>query len=146
MQTQKDGITMAEKIEIVEEKVDEGRRAFVETARKVLLASVGAVAVAQEELESFVNRLIERGEIAEKDGRKMLDDIRSRRGEAQEKAEDQAKKAQSQVDKRIEDILERLNVPTKSDIEKLSQKITRLSKKVDDLKKEQEQKEMATAE
>lgn len=137
---------MAEKIEVIEEKVDEGRRAFVETARKVLLASVGAVAVAQEELESFVNRLIERGEIAEKDGRKMLDDIRSRRGEAQEKAEDQAKKAQSQVDKRIEDILERLNVPTKSDIEKLSQKITRLSKKVDDLKKEQEQKEMATAE
>ena len=137
---------MAEKIEVVEEKVDEGRRAFVETARKVLLASVGAVAVAQEELESFVNRLIERGEIAEKDGRKMLDDIRSRRGEAQKKAEDQAKKAQSQVDKRIEDVLERLNVPTKSDIEKLSQKITRLSKKVDDLKKEQEQKEMATAE
>ena len=137
---------MAEKIEVVEEKVDEGRRAFVETARKVLLASVGAVAIAQEEVESLVNRLIERGEIAEKDGRKMIDDIRSRRSEAQEKAEDQAKKAQSQVDKRIEDILERLNVPTKSDIEKLSQKITRLSKKVDDLKKEQEQKEMATAE
>ena len=129
---------MAEKIEVVEEKAEEGRRAFMETAHKLLLASIGAVAVAQEEVESFVNRLIERGEIAEKDGRKMIDDIRQRRKEAQEKAQDQAKDARSQVDKRIEEMLERLNVPTKSDIEKLSQKITRLSKKVDELKKEQE--------
>jgi poly(hydroxyalkanoate) granule-associated protein len=39
------------------------------------------------------------------------------------------------MDKRIEEILDRLNVPTKSDIEALSAKITALTKKVDELKK-----------
>lgn len=96
--------------------------------RKVLLAGVGAVALAQEEVEEFVNRLIERGEIAEKDGRKLIDDIRERRQKQTEKAEEE-------LEGQIEDVLHRMNVPTKADIDALSRKITTLTKKVDELKK-----------
>jgi poly(hydroxyalkanoate) granule-associated protein len=106
----------------------EEAKPFVEALHKVLLASIGAVALAQEEIEDFVNKLIERGEIAEKDGRKVMNDVMARRKKDAQKAEDQ-------MNKRVEDILGRMNVPTKSDIDTLSEKVTALSKKMDDLKK-----------
>jgi hypothetical protein len=45
---------------------------LLESARKVLMAAIGAVALAQDEIEAFINRLIERGEIAEKDGKTSM--------------------------------------------------------------------------
>ena len=121
---------MGEKVEVVVEEGAEEmeRNPLLEATRKVLLASIGAVALAQEEIEVFVNKLVERGEIAEKDGKKLVRDV-------MEKRKKEAKKAEDELDKRMEDLLDRMNVPTKSDIEALSAKITALSKKVDALKK-----------
>jgi poly(hydroxyalkanoate) granule-associated protein len=106
------------------------RSPLLEALRKVLLAGIGAVAIAQEEIEDFVNKLVERGEIAEKDGKKLVREIMDKRKKETEKAEDE-------VTKRIEDILDKMNVPTKSDIDALGEKITALTKKVDELKKSQ---------
>ena len=119
------------KKEVVEEtNGKEERRPLLEAARKVLLASIGAVALAQDEIEDFVNRLVERGEIAEKDGRKLVRVVMDRRKKEAEKAEDE-------VSKRVEEVLDRMNVPTKADIDALGEKISALSKKVDELKKSQ---------
>ena len=101
---------------------------LLEAVRKVLLASIGAVALAQEEIEDFVNRLVERGEIAEKDGRKLVHEVMDKRKKETEKAEDE-------ITKRIEAVMERMSVPSKSDIEALSEKISALAKKVDELRK-----------
>ena len=109
----------------------EERNPLYEAVRKVLLAGIGAVALAQEEVEDLVNKLVERGELAEKDGKNLVREIMSKRQKGQEKVEDE-------YTKRVEDILERMNVPTKSDIDALGKKITALSKKVDELKKSQE--------
>jgi hypothetical protein len=49
-------------------------------SRRVLLASIGAVALAQDEIERFISKLVERGEIAEKDAKKLIDEIREKRG------------------------------------------------------------------
>ena len=46
-------------------------------------------------------------------------------------------KAEEEMNKQVEQILERLNVPTKGDIDTLSEKIASLTKKVDELKKSQ---------
>ncbi len=120
---------MAKEVEIVVEEPVEGeeRNPFMEMTRKVLLASIGAVALAQEEVEHFVNKLVERGELAEQDGKKLVRDV-------MEKRKKEAKKAEDEVDKRLEELLARMNVPTKSDIDALSAKITALTKKVDELK------------
>ena len=122
---------MAKKVEVVVEKTgEEGERSpLYEATRKMVLASFGAVALAQEELEQFVNKLVERGEIAEKDGKKLV-------REAMDKRKKETKKAENELDKRIEELLARMNVPSKSDIDALSAKITALTKKVDELKKE----------
>jgi poly(hydroxyalkanoate) granule-associated protein len=125
--------TKSKKEEMVEEIPTNGKEdanPFVGMVHKVLLASVGAIALAQEEIEDFVNKLVERGELAEKDGRKMVQEVMTRRKKEAEKAEEQ-------MNQRIEELLTRMNVPTKADIDALGEKVTALSKKVDELKKAQ---------
>lgn len=106
------------------------RISLLEASRKVLLAGIGAVALAQDEIEDFIGKLVERGEIAEQDGKRLISEIMDKRKKSADKAEDE-------FTKRIEEILDRMNVPTKEDINKLGQKITNLTKKVDELKKAQ---------
>jgi poly(hydroxyalkanoate) granule-associated protein len=120
---------------IVEEAPEEAEsKRLLEAARKVLLAGIGAVALTQEALEDFVNKLVERGEIAEKDGKKLVGEVMEKRKKQAEKG---TKSAQDEMDKRVEAILGRMNVPSKADIDSLSNKITVLTKKVDELKEAQ---------
>ena len=123
--------TKTKKQAVVEEVPTNGKEEtnpFVEAVHKVLLASIGVVALAQEEIEDFVNKLIERGEIAEKDGRKLIREVMERR-------QKETKKAEDQLTKRVEEVLAKMNVPTKSDIDTLGEKVTALTQKVDELKK-----------
>jgi polyhydroxyalkanoate synthesis regulator phasin len=101
-----------------------------QASRKVLLAAMGAAALAQEELEDFVNRLVERGEIAEKEGSGLLQEMRDRRKKRMQKIETEA-------GKRLSQLLERMDLPTKKDVDTLSDKIAALSRKVDELNKRQ---------
>jgi len=121
---------MAE-IEIIEEEVNDEPNALLETVRRVLMAGVGVVVLAQEEVEEFVNKLIERGEIAEKDGRKLISEVVENR---KKQAQDTKQATQEEFDKRLESILDRLNVP-RGDIDKLNTKVTELTAKVEELKK-----------
>jgi poly(hydroxyalkanoate) granule-associated protein len=122
---------MAE-IEIIEEEVNDEPNALLETVRRVLMAGVGVVVLAQEEVEEFVNKLIERGEIAEKDGRKLINEVVENR---KQQAQDTKQATQEEFDKRLEGLLDRLNVPTRGDINKLNDKVTELTAKVEELKK-----------
>jgi poly(hydroxyalkanoate) granule-associated protein len=126
-------LQMTENIEVEEVLLENGHNPMLETARRVLLAGIGAVALAQEEVEEFVNKLIERGEIAEKDGRKLVKDIMERR---RSKAKEVRSEAEETLEKRVEELLDRMNVATKSDIDALSRKVSALTKKVDALVKE----------
>jgi polyhydroxyalkanoate synthesis regulator phasin len=125
---------MAEEVEQQVEEIDEEVAEEMESnpllamAHKVLLAGIGAVALTQEEIEKFVAKLVERGEIAEQDGKHLVSDVMERRKK-------EAKEAQGELDRQVKDLLGRMNVPTKSDIDALSDKITELSAKVDELKK-----------
>ena len=111
---------------------------LLDAVHKVLLAGIGAAALAQEEIEDFVNRLVERGEIAEADGKKMMKDVLEKRKQMVKmpaKPPAQPKKITSDIEKRIEEVMAKLNIPTKDEIDALSAKITALTKKVDELKK-----------
>jgi poly(hydroxyalkanoate) granule-associated protein len=95
------------------------------------LAGIGVAILAQEEIEDFVTKLVERGEIAENDGRSLVSDVLERRREA---IRERSKQAGDNIDQHIEGVLNRLNVPTQSEINDLSKQIGELSKKVDELK------------
>lgn len=124
---------MAEQVEIHEETVMEnGQNPVLEMTRKVLLAGIGAVALTQEELEKFVSKLVDRGEIAEKDGRRLINEMVERR---RSKAEEVSEESEAELDNRMQSMLHRMNIPTRDDIAELNRKITQLSKKVDELAK-----------
>lgn len=130
---------MAE-VDFMEEEVEErDPNPLLQIAHRVLLAGIGAVALAQEEIEEFVERLVERGEIAEKDGRRILNDVLSRRrrqsvDESQNGSPEVVAEAGSEMDKRVEGLLHRMNIPTKTDIDALGLKISALTEKVEQLK------------
>lgn len=127
---------MVEEVEVQEELLaEDAPNPVLEMTRKILLASIGAVALTQEEVEKFVNKLIERGEIAEKDGRKLIKDIMEKR---RKKTEEVRTETEVQVDSRLNDVLGRMNIPSKSDIDVLNERIAVLTEKVDELIETQE--------
>jgi polyhydroxyalkanoate synthesis regulator phasin len=99
------------------------RPPLVELLRKVMLAGIGAASLAQEEAETFIQKMIEKGELAEKEGRILMKDLREKRRQ----------RTEEHLENRISSVVERLKIPTKSDLDKLSEKISELSKKVDEM-------------
>lgn len=120
-----------QEIEIVESNTSETSNTLLESLRRVLMAGIGVAVLAQEEIEEFVTKLVDRGEIAENEGRSLIGDILERR---KQEVQERAKKATGSVDRNVEGMLSRMNVPTRSDINSLSEQISELSKKVDQLR------------
>jgi len=121
-----------EVVEVSEEEVDGEELSILDSLRRVLLASIGVVALTIEEVGELVDKLVERGEIAEQEGKKLVLEIKEKRRKKTGEAEDLAYD-------RMSEMMDKMDIPTKSDIDELSKKITTLSKKVDDLKKAQSQ-------
>ena len=113
-----------------EEEVVVEEASILESLRRVLLASIGAVALTFEEMGDLVDKLVERGEIAEQEGKKLVNEIKEKRKKTTDEAEDMASS-------RMREMMDKMDIPTKSDIDALSAKIATLSKKVDELKKSQ---------
>jgi polyhydroxyalkanoate synthesis regulator phasin len=113
---------MSEQSERKQSFEQEKRDRLIELSRKILLAGLGAAALAQDEIERFLNLLVERGEMAEKDARQLIREILDRRDQLmrEHRAETTPPPAAA----------------TKADIEALSAKITELNKKIEELRKQ----------
>jgi poly(hydroxyalkanoate) granule-associated protein len=103
---------------------------------QMLLAWLGAGVLAKEEAEKFLKVLVERGTIAEDEAHKLMNEAMKKRKRATGRATRGAAKIEAEFDAHVEEVLARMNIPTKAEIESLSAKITALSKKVDALRKE----------
>ncbi len=104
---------------------EEKHNPFYQTLRKLTLAAVGATMIAQEEVEGFISRMAERGEIAEKDARRLMREAIERREKAERERKAQAIQAHPAV-------------ATKADVDALSARIAELSTKLEEMKKAQE--------
>lgn len=122
---------MTESIDEVGNKKPQEPSPMYEVSRRILLATIGVIALAQDEVEQFINRLVDRGEIAEKEGKQLVKEMMEKRKERQ-------KKIQAELNKRFSDAMERLDLPKKKDIEELSAKLAELTRKVEELKKPKE--------
>lgn len=125
-------------VEPVTAKVEEhmnGGNPVVKAMRNMLMAAIGTVSMGIEEVEAIVNHLIERGELAEKDGRAMVAEVKERRHKEAKEAVKSGSKFDGLVDSRVESILSRMNIPSRGDVEDLGNKIGELSAKVDELTK-----------
>lgn len=131
---------MADEIEVklneLKDDVSDKTAPLVEGIRRLMLAAVGAVAMTRDEMEQFLNRMVDRGEVAERDAKHMINDVMSRR---KRDVEDAADEAEARVETRLEQVLNRMNIPSKRDIDELSDKIAQLSARVEELKKTRNQ-------
>jgi polyhydroxyalkanoate synthesis regulator phasin len=99
--------------------------------RRIMLAGVGAIALKHDELEEFIDKLVERGEIAKKDGESLLKEMREHRSKYLHNESGYAHK-------RFAEFLDRFAVPTKNDLDALNEKLSSLEKKIDELSKSKE--------
>ena len=105
-------------------KQEESGFSFFDMSRKILMAGIGAAALAEEEIRGYIDKLADRGEIAENDARKLFNEVMEKReGVLREKIEKVRKKSP-------------ISVATKEDIDALTKKVEELTKKLDELKKE----------
>ncbi len=125
------------------------------SSRKVWLAGLGAVAMAQDEIVDFTNRLVERGSITEQDSRKVIDELVAWQQKNMKMAEQSVRDAETELQRQVEALLcraglvtkvdlEKMNLPTKADIHALGEKVAALSRKIDELRKSEKQQTRET--
>ncbi len=96
----------------------ENRSQLYEITRKIMLAAIGAAAIATEELDGFLTRMAERGELAEKDAQKLAAEMKEKRA--------------SIIEERRANVTQRH--ATRADIETLSARVAELTRQVEELK------------
>lgn len=95
-----------------------------ETTRMVLLAGIGAISLAQDEINNFLDRLVERGEMAEADARKLVREVAERR----EKLERERRQATHSA-------APAAPAATRADIEALNARVAELTRQIEELRR-----------
>lgn len=108
---------------------------IIDLMRRLLLASIGAIALTYDEAERLINRLVERGELAHKDGEKILNELVGNIGKGGAPTlEQQVTTIGTQIESGLEHVFNNLNIPSKRDIDDLSDKIAQLASRVEELR------------
>ena len=90
--------------------------------RKTLLTGVGLAALTAQKVEELAKELKEKGKLTEKEGRELADELLN-------KSEEARKDLQGQVEKVVEDVLGKLDIPSRADLKKLEEKINGLKRR-----------------
>ena len=119
-------------------KIEKNGSELKETANKVWLAGLGALATAGEEGGKLFDKLAKKGETFESQGKKRVDRVKSEVERVADKAKDQASSAWSKIESMIDDkvtaALHRVGVPTRDEIKNLSARVADLSRKIEQSK------------
>ncbi len=135
---------MAKKESKAKQRVSE----FTEQLDHVFLAGLGAFANAQKMGSETFESLVKDGEKfrkeASKKTEKLIDDVQDSVRDMREEAEDKAEglldrvrdrsslnKLQNAFDKRVADAMDRMNVPSKNDIDKINRKLNKILRAVE---------------
>ena len=141
---------MTAEIEIVTEEVEtswkSARKQIADYSRKLFLASLGVVGMAQDNMndawkssQKFADKLVERGETFEEKN------LRGARKQAQEQGEEVDEKVKTRFDETIETVINRLQLPTRSTITDLEKQVASLGRKIDRIRKEDKTEKPAIA-
>ncbi|NJN53705.1 MAG: hypothetical protein HC804_02470 [Anaerolineae bacterium] len=132
---------MTETIEFTE--MEEKNNIVIEGVRKVYLVGLGTAGYTvslttdtaknvRNNSADFSTKLLERGEEMDKKTRESLSKQAEERQKSIRKTQ---KRLEKEVGKRMESLLHAMNIPSKNDINSLSNKVTRLNKKVEEMSK-----------
>ena len=105
-----------------------------DSAHKIWLAGLGALAKAEEEGTKVFQHLVEAGEQFEARGKKRFKLVKGKVEEAREAAETQFEKLGDTFDNKVAGAVQRLGVPSRDEIQRLTLRVEELTAKVDKIK------------
>jgi len=102
-----------------------------DSAHRIWLAGLGALSTAEEEGEKLFKTLVSRGEKYEHRVKQPVKTVRGKVSKARARAGKTLEEMESVFDRQMTSVLSRLGVPTRDEISKLTRKVERLTRAVD---------------
>jgi len=90
---------------------------------KIILAGLGVLSVTKENTEKIVEELVKKGTIAKEEQPDLVRELLKKGNTIRKEIEDI-------IEKSITDILDKMNIPTKSDINTIMERIEKIDKKI----------------
>jgi len=100
-----------------------GRIIMFDLIRKTILAGVGFAAVTKDKAEQLVKEYIEKGEITEKEGKELVDDLIKKSEQARTDFE-------TKLEDTIRKVLKKMNIATREDVSALDDRIKSMEQKL----------------
>jgi poly(hydroxyalkanoate) granule-associated protein len=104
-----------------------------ESAQKIWLAGLGALSMASEEGNKAFKNLVERGEKFQADDKLGAEKMKQGMESAKHRAEDLWSKLETAVNDRVGNVLEKMGVPTRTEINQLSERVDKLMEAIEKL-------------
>lgn len=92
---------------------------MLDIARKTILLGIGLAAMTRDKIEELARKIAEEDKLSKEEGRKLAEDLLKQSDEA-------AKNLKDQVEKFVENTLEKLNSPSRKELQKLEERIKKL--------------------
>jgi len=92
---------------------------MIELVKKTLLAGVGVAALTKEKLEEVAKDFVEKGKMTEQEGKDLVKDLITR-------SEESRQELQKQIGEKVEEILKKMDLAKKSEMNALKQEIAEL--------------------
>jgi poly(hydroxyalkanoate) granule-associated protein len=121
----------------VPDRAKELQRDMTDSAHKIWLAGLGAMAVAEEEGSKLFKSLVEKGEDIEGRGKEQVEKAKGTVAGVKTVAESYWGTFERTVDDQMTAVIHRIGVPTKAEIEDLTKKVEDLTKSVEKLRAKQ---------
>jgi polyhydroxyalkanoate synthesis repressor PhaR len=96
----------------------------VDFMRKNVLQYFDSSMLSEETLTENVDQLVKSGEIPQEEAKQLKDEIKSRTHTFKQRLDEL-------VERRVQDVLAKLNIPTKAEIDRLNQKLDELSRRLE---------------
>ncbi len=93
------------------------------TLKNLFNLGLGTLITTKEKAEEVVDELIKKGEVGQEEGKELVDELIK-------KGEKTKKELEKQIKKITEEVLEKVNIGTRKEIEELKAEIKQLKKKI----------------
>ena len=87
--------------------------------RKATLMGIGITSMTKDKIEELAKEIVEEGKLSEEEGKKLVEDLLKQADEARNELE-------SRVEKLVRSALEKLDIPSRAEVEKLKVRIKKL--------------------
>ena len=91
--------------------------------KKAFSLGIGALLVSKDKIEEVVNELVKKGELGQEEGKNLVNELI-------EKGEASMHEVESKIEKIVKSVTEKLNLPTRKELNELKSEIEQLKEKL----------------